>query len=225
MIRLTDEELVLLNAVHPAVTAPYLDPMTEDSRQVALATAYRSLSVHGLAPGPDGAGLAVPEGLVRLLQARECAEAVLIVCRRAGDDEHVCYCHRSATAVVVEELDRQGIHSFHVVDEAELAGLMQEFAQRDASDSVHLEARVWDDRDQTGAVCRIGPDELAGAGERVAALLLGDGVGHNGTCDDDFQPPHGGPARVDRLHRHPGDPDRDREPGSFPGDRHQRRRS
>ncbi|TWP34371.1 hypothetical protein [Leekyejoonella antrihumi] len=186
VVSLTDEELVLLNAVHPAVLQPYLDTVPEGSRSIALATAYRSLRVHGLAPGSAGTGLAVPEGLVQLLQARECAEAVLIVCRTDGDDERLCYCHLCEPAVIIEELDREGIHTFQVVHDHELAAALQEFAQGDCGAGVHLEARVWAVAERAEDVCRIGPDDLADAGRRIAGLLTGATVGHNKACDNDF---------------------------------------
>ena len=45
-LRLTDEELVLLGAEHPAVELPFLAGLKESERSVAIAVAYRSLDGH-----------------------------------------------------------------------------------------------------------------------------------------------------------------------------------
>lgn len=115
LVRLTDEELLLMNAAHPAVATPYLDGLDAGEQRTAVDVAFRALRAHGLQTSTDGAGLVLPEEVVSMLQVRESAATILFVSKVTRDGQVVRYHHLGTGTMVVEDVDEQGIHDFSVL--------------------------------------------------------------------------------------------------------------
>ncbi|WP_246242445.1 hypothetical protein [Flexivirga aerilata] len=181
LVRLTDEELVLMGASHPAVAAPFLDGLDPAGRQVATQVAYRSLCAHGLEPTADGTALVVPEGVVSMMQVRAAARAVLFVSRTTPDGQLVRYHHVGDQIVVLEDVAGDGVHDFALVDHDGLSAALREFVAADgAADGAGPPVVITADALAAGEI-----DE-APWGEVVAQLDVTVWRPH--TCDDDGPP-------------------------------------
>ncbi|NHN54305.1 hypothetical protein G9U51_00710 [Calidifontibacter sp. DB0510] len=110
-VRLTDEELVLLNAEHPGVVLPFLDALPAADRRVAVLAAHRALIAHGTPVSSSGA-LQVPEALVALLRLRRSAPRLLAVDRISDEAVASLYLHDLGEVVIAEEVDSSGLHAF-----------------------------------------------------------------------------------------------------------------
>ena len=126
-LRLTDEELVLLGAEHPAVELPFLAGLKESERSVAIAVAYRSLISHD-AVGDDGA-IRVPGHLLDLVQARQDAETVFAL--TGTDLRRECWTGRYLIGIddllLVEDVGSDGLHTFQFVEPHTLPGLVHDW--------------------------------------------------------------------------------------------------
>ncbi|TWE12245.1 hypothetical protein [Rudaeicoccus suwonensis] len=115
LVRLTDEELLLMNAAHPAVATPYLDGLDAGEQRTAVDVAFRALRAHGLQTSTDGAGLVLPEEVVSMLQVRESATTIVFVSKVTRGGQIVRYHHLGTDTMVVEDVDEQGVHDFSVL--------------------------------------------------------------------------------------------------------------
>ena len=127
LLRLTDEELLVMNALHPAVTTPYLDEVPQEQHRLVAQTAYRSLRAHGVERTDDGAGLVLPEAVVSMLQVRAAAGQVLVISHSRPSGVGVRYHHIGAEIVVLEDVSTDGDHDFALVDRAGLRAGIGEF--------------------------------------------------------------------------------------------------
>ncbi|WP_265447498.1 hypothetical protein [Flexivirga meconopsidis] len=164
LVRLTDEELVLMGATHPAVAAPFLDGLDPAGRQLAAQVAYRSLCAHGLEPTADGAALVVPDGVVSMMQVRAAAGEVLFVSRTTSHGQVVRYHHFGDQIVVLEDVAADGVHDFALVDRARLTDALRTFVSADGA------------IDGTGEPVVIAPDDLSAG--RVDDARWGEIVVH-----------------------------------------------
>lgn len=133
LVRFTDEELLLFDAVHPVVDAPYLSGLDEEQRRLAARIAYRSLCSHGAIAVDGGAGMELPETVVRMLQVRGSARSTLLISKTTPDVGLLRYHHFSADTVVIEDVTDDGIHEFRLIEPEMLADEVDAFCTIDGA--------------------------------------------------------------------------------------------
>ncbi|MBM6403466.1 hypothetical protein JQN72_04315 [Phycicoccus sp. CSK15P-2] len=131
--RLTDEELAVVAGLDDLAVLPVLGEMSDEHRDVAVRTAYRSLVARGLleaptpeeqaeavrqaeAEGPDDVQVPVrvPESLSHVLALRRGAERAVAVSRTTSLGEEYRYAYLAADVVLEEHVTATGLHTFHV---------------------------------------------------------------------------------------------------------------
>lgn len=150
----TDEEMSVLASGPGAVVTPYLDTLAEDQRDVVRRTALRGLVARGLVdlPGPGDTTAGEGQVLVRedvrsTLTLREAARTVVAVARTAPGAQDCWYAHVVGDVVLIEEVGRDGLHSFALAHAADLGALLVAAAlSPDAADGagepVHLDSEA-----------------------------------------------------------------------------------
>lgn len=129
--RFSDEELVVLDAVHPLVQLPHHDGLDDAGRAVHLRAAQRALRARGHERTPDGRGIELPQHVCDLLEVREAAAHIVIAQVMYEDDDGVRWMHEHYAflhdgLVILEDVDAEGLHDFWAADEDELATLLQD---------------------------------------------------------------------------------------------------
>lgn len=116
LVRFTDEELLLFDAVHPVVDAPYLSGLDDKQRHLAVQIAYRSLCSHGAIAVDGGTGMELPETVVTMLQVRASATSTLLISKTTPGVGVLRYHHLGAEVVVIEDVTDDGMHEFRLID-------------------------------------------------------------------------------------------------------------
>lgn len=131
LARLSDEELVLLDAEHPLVALPHHERLEPAQRQVAVSSALRALGARGHEIDTDAHTIALPQHLCDLLDLRSGATAVLLwqvmVVDGASGSEQACqhYAFVEDDVVLLEDVTADGLHDFWVLGTDELIDQIQ----------------------------------------------------------------------------------------------------
>lgn len=116
LVCLTDEELALLGATHPIVVQPFLEPLDQAQRSLAVSVAGRALVAHGVRLTQDGA-LELPAQIIDLLRLRQSGRRALVLVAGFADGvESACYLHDLQGSWLVEDVGAEGMHDFRWVD-------------------------------------------------------------------------------------------------------------
>ncbi|GAB3579158.1 hypothetical protein [Calidifontibacter terrae] len=183
MLRLTDEELELFAAVHPAVAAPFLGRLDQTQTMLALEVAQRALFAHGLPRSVDGA-LLVPVQVVQMLELRRNSAATLLLIH-VESVEHVRYVHDVGTAWLVEDLGPDGVHEFDLHERDQLTKLVTEVIAPDTLVAGHGPAVCVDPCNPPWGEVRSRLDATVWRPDRERGPLLGVMIGARGawsTC-------------------------------------------
>jgi hypothetical protein len=132
LLRLLDEELAVMDGptTEQLVPMPYLETLSAEQREGALATALRSLRVRGVVvdePGPaDGppAGTESTVSLDRLakalMEARRSASMLVLITRRGGPGVvHRAMYFQGQDAVLHEQVEPSGVHALMMLAPAQ----------------------------------------------------------------------------------------------------------
>ncbi|WP_219232446.1 hypothetical protein [Austwickia sp. TVS 96-490-7B] len=133
--RFTDEELIVLSREPGVAVFPVLHSMSEDHQKVATQTAYRSLTARGIIQVVDGSEaewsisfdnggkipdetvtFSLPEIISNLIDVRDGASNVVAIARTTAESEQYKYIYVADGAVLEEEVNSTGLHSFSVAE-------------------------------------------------------------------------------------------------------------
>lgn len=128
--RLSDEELVLLDAEHPAVQLPYLQGLGEVERTLAVQAGMRGMQARGFTVDAQQRRVRLPQQLSDALDVRAGARHALVVQieLRVPGQEPVAvelYAFVLDGFVLLEELDEAGMHDFFALELADLPAELQ----------------------------------------------------------------------------------------------------
>lgn len=130
--RLSDEELVLLDAEHPLVRLPHHEGLGDAERAHAVVGAMRGLRARGHETDQDRRTIALPQHLGDLLDLRTSAPCVLMIQTLLADPaahHHGTVCQHYGFVVdgfvLLEDVSQDGLHDFWAVDLSQLAAEIQ----------------------------------------------------------------------------------------------------
>lgn len=122
---LTDEELSVVARPGAMPVMPFLDDLTDEARETARRSAYRSLVARGVVepPTPEAiaAATALRDGSVELMvrqdirsvvALRDAAQVVVAMARTTAATQDYWYAHLVDDVVLLEEVSRDGLHRF-----------------------------------------------------------------------------------------------------------------
>lgn len=122
---LTDEELSVLTRPGAMAVMPFLDELSENDREVARRSAYRSLLARGIVDPPTpqaisqatvvrngSVDLMVRQDVSSLIALREGAEVIVAVARTTATTQDFWYAHLVQDVTLLEEVSKDGLHRF-----------------------------------------------------------------------------------------------------------------
>lgn len=132
LTRMTDEELVVLDAEHPLVRLPHYEALTELEQRYARTTAMRGFRVWLHEVDEVSGTVALPQHVCDLLDFREAANCVLLVQIVIPDRDDPSagtawqhYAFVDDDFVLLETVSADGIHDFWALERNELAAALQ----------------------------------------------------------------------------------------------------